>query len=892
MAGSQRSLFDFIEGSSNDKKNIKEDSDKGAEKPQGSQQTSNSGGAVRSVSFTNRGPQKRRRTVNRRAEEGKVYYLLDVIYDGKKGKAICRLYDKDKEEIVIYEDATQHKPYFLTDLEPDKLRGISPIVKDESFDHLEVVTKIDPYTRRPIKLTKVVVKDPLAVARMRDKIPKAYEAHIKYFNNYIYDLGLVPGLPHVIENNRIRVFTREITEEESRTVTEAFKDEPEDAIKMALAWYPMLEAEVPEVKRAAIDIEVFTIFKGRVPDTNKAEWPVISIALASTEGIRRVYLLKRGEEEPEKEQNVELMVFSSERELFQTFFEDIKDYPIVLTFNGDDFDMPYLINRALKLDIPLEEIPLVETERGVSLQSGLHIDLYRFFFNKAVKNYAFEGKYSEYGLDAIANALIGVSKVKIDDTVSNLTLTKLVEYNMRDSDITLRLTTENGSITWKLIILFARISKAGIEELTRTEISSWVKNQYYWEHRQRNWLIPLKEEIANLTSTKKTRAVIKGKGYKGAVVIDPPQGVFFNVTVLDFASLYPSIIKNWNLSYETVDLETCEKEKEIADETGAVLHRVCLDRPGITAVMTGLLRDFRVKIYKKKAKVSPKEQRELYDVVQRAMKVFINATYGVFGAETFPLYAPAVAESVTALGRYVITTTSREAMNQGLKVLYGDTDSLFIHDPPKDKLDYLIKWVKEEFNLDFEVDKVYKYVAFSKRKKNYFGVHRDGKVEVKGMLAKKRNTPEFLKKVFSQVKDDLARINSPEELDQAKRVIGERIKGIYYGVKNREFNLDELSFRVMLAKDVESYTKNTPQHVKAARFLKEYDIQVLPRDIIMFVKVKGRDGVKPVQLAKLPEIDSEKYMEAIRSTFEQLLAAFNINWDEIESVSRIESFFK
>lgn len=140
----------------------------------------------------------------------------------------------------------------------------------------------------------------------------------------------------------------------------------------------------------------------------------------------------------------------------------------------------------------------------------------------------------------------------------------------------------------------------GIEELTRTEVSTWIKNLYYWEHRRRNWLIPLKEEILERSSSIKTASVIKGKGYKGAVVIDPPAGVFFNVVVLDFASLYPSIIRTWNISYETVDLNDCKNIREVKDETGNVLHNICFDRPGITAVITGLLRDFRVKIYKRR----------------------------------------------------------------------------------------------------------------------------------------------------------------------------------------------------------------------------------------------------------------------------------------------------
>jgi len=827
------------------------------------------------------------------AEEGKTYFLLQVDYDGKKSKAVCKLYDKETKKIYVLYDNTNHKPYFLTDIEPDKVNRIPKIVRDPSFDHIESVTKIDPYTGDKIKLTKIVLKDPLAVRRMRNDVPKAYEAHIKYFNNYIYDLGLIPGLPYVVKKGKLEQVSPDLRGEEVEEIKKAFSDADQMTKEAVNDWIPIFESEVPDVKRVAIDIEVYTPVKGRVPDPEKAEFPIISISLAGNDGLKKVLVLIREDVNSTiSKHDIDVETFKTERDLLKRFFDLIVEYPLILTFNGDDFDIPYIYYRALKLNFLPEEIPFaISPEEGKYL-AGLHIDLYKFFFNKAVRNYAFEGKYNEYNLDAVATALLGISKVKLDTLISFLDLDKLIEYNARDSEITLKLTTYNNNLVWKLMILLARISKMGLEELTRTEVSTWIKNLYYWEHRRRNWLIPLKEEILARSNEVKTAAVIKGKRYKGAVVIDPPAGIFFNVVVLDFASLYPSIIRNWNISYETVDVENCKKIEDVKDETGTVLHSICMDKPGITAVITGLLRDFRVKVYKKKAK-SPsvsEEQRSVYDVVQRAMKVFINATYGVFGAENFPLYAPAVAESVTALGRFVITTTVNYTRSLGIQVLYGDTDSMFLWNPTKENLENIIKFVKGKFGLDLEVDKSYKFVAFSGLKKNYLGVYPDGKTDIKGMLAKKRNTPEFIKKEFNEIKKLIVSVNSPDDIPKIKDELETKIKEIYDKLKHKGYNLDELAFRVMLSKELDSYKKNTPQHVKAASQLQAYGVMVLPRDIIMFVKVKSKDGVKPIQLAKLSEIDVDKYVEAVRTTFEQILKAFGINWSKFSTTS-IDSFF-
>lgn len=826
------------------------------------------------------------------AKEGRVYYLLGADYDGKKGKAFLKLYDPEKGEAAVLYDSLGHKSYFLVDLSPEQVRKNPKIIMDPSFDHLEVVTKIDPYTGKPKSLTKIVVKDPLAVRRMRNHVPKAYEAHIKYYNNYMYDLQLIPGMPYKVSSKTLSPVELTVDLEE---IKKTFSDSDELTKEMAVQWAPIFEADIPSIKRVALDIEVYTPMRGRIPDPYRAEFPIISVALAGSDGLKKVLVLKRDDVSQGSTDNegISIEYFESEKKLLGRLFEIIRDYPLLLTFNGDDFDVPYIYFRALKLGYFPEEIPFEIGTRDTKFLAGFHIDLYKFFFNKAVRNYAFGGKYSEYNLDAVASALLGITKIKIDGIISDLDISKLIQYNFRDAEITLKLTTFNNDLTLKLIILFSRISKLGIEELTRTEISAWIKNLYYWEHRKRNWLIPLKEEILERAANLKTAAIIKGKGYKGAVVIDPPVGVFFNVAVLDFASLYPSVIRNWNLSYETVDNENCKNISEIRDETGEKLHEVCMDKPGITAVITGLLRDFRVKIYKKKAKQKDLDQgrKMLYDVVQSGVKVFINATYGVFGAESFPLYAPAVAESVTALGRLVITSTVKKARELGMQVLYGDTDSLFIYQPTKEQLEQLVNWVRQTFKLDLELDKTYRFVAFSGLKKNYFGVFTDSTVDIKGMLVKKRNTPEFLKEAFKEVKDLMATIKSPEDLEKVKKEIGEKVKEVYIKLKNKEYNLDDLAFKIMLSKDLDSYEKTTPQHVKAALQLRALGIQVLPRDVILFVKVKTKEGVKPVQLAKLTEIDVEKYYEAVKSTFEQLLKSLGISWDEIASTISIDAFF-
>ncbi|MEM2474586.1 MAG: DNA-directed DNA polymerase I [Thermofilaceae archaeon] len=819
------------------------------------------------------------------SQRAKALYLLDVEYDGKLGKAVMKFYDEEEGRLVELPDGNGHKPYLLTDLSPEALVQKHPdVLKHRGFDHLEVVEKYDPLQDRNVLMTKVIARDPLSIGGTRGALREllkdhAWEARIRYHHCYAYDTGLIPGMPYVLSGEGVKAIEVEIPES---IVTELRKlyGSDEEQLRRALEWAKLFQAPVPLIKRVSLDIEVYSPEPNRVPRPNEAPYPVIAVSLCASDGYKRTLLLVRPElGDPVPLENVEY--FNSERELLRRAFEILRKYPVVLTFNGDAFDLPYLRIRALKLGFSEDEIP-VRWERGADyarLKSSLHIDLYKFFTNKSMKTYAFGGKYREgRSLDEISEALLGVGKVKPDRPIPSLNYTELVKYSLRDAELTYALTSFNDDLVLKLMVLMMRVSKLGVEDLTRHNISTWIRSLLHYEHRRRGYLIPNEEDIRKYKGYTDTRAVIKGKKYLGAVVIDPPKGIFFNVTVVDFASLYPSVIKRWNLSYETV---RCPHEDCKSNTIPGLSHWVCTKQKGIMSEIVGFLRDFRVHIYKKLAKTEDDPMRKRhYDVVQSALKVFINASYGVFGAETFPLYCPPVAEATTALGRYLMVQTLRRALELGLPVLYGDTDSLFLWNPQSSKLDELISWVRD-LQVDLDIDKRYVWVAFSGRKKNYVGILDNGLVDAKGIVGKKRNTPELIKGFVMQVIDLLSATNDLQQLDNAIEELKKFTYEYYMKLKKKEVPLSDLIFKVALTKPLASYVKTTPQHVKAARQLQRMGMKVEVGDIIFFVKVRGSEGVKAVQLARIDEIDPDKYIEHLRTALEQVLEALGTSFDEI-----------
>ncbi|MBS7627713.1 hypothetical protein KEJ36_02680, partial [Candidatus Bathyarchaeota archaeon] len=407
--------------------------------------------------------------------------------------------------------------------------------------------------------------------------------------------------------------------------------------------------------------------------------------------------------------------------------------------------------------------------------------------------------------------------------------------------------------------------------------------------RRRGWLIPRSEDLLEVKGFTATKAIIEGKKYRGAEVIEPEPGAHFNVSVLDFQSMYPSIIRRYNLSYETVRCPHPECQKNTIPGTP---HWVCGRRRGISSLVIGSLRDLRVRWYKSRAKEKglPKALANWYGVISNSLKVVLNAAYGVFGAESFFLYCPPVAEATASIGRYAIIETIRQAQAIGMKVVYGDTDSIFLKAPEASKIEKLMDWSVERLGMELDIDKVYRYAVFSSRKKNYLGVFQDGSVDIKGLTGKKRNTPLFLQKAFFDMIRILSEVKSAEEFDEAKERITELVKTCYTKLKNRQYSLEELAFNIMMSRAIEGYVKTKPQHIKAAELLAQKGIEVTAGDIISFVKVVGPTGVKPVQLASIKEIDVEKYVGYVESTFQQVLDALDIDLKEILGATRLEFF--
>jgi len=839
-------------------------------------------------------------------------FLVSATYDGERRSALIKLYEPSSKRIYFWHDTSGHRPYCFTNAPPDELKKIDRLINHPGFDHFETTEKYDALLDRNLTVTKIVAKDPLAIGGrpkgcIRDIIPedypaifgtdrevKVWEAAIKYYECYIYDRQLEPGMLYRIKDRElIPVENKNFEKKVEDLLDSHFKDEADDFAAYLKMWARLTECPAAEMRRTSLDIEVFSPVATRVPDPTEAAHEVICASFVSSDGKKRVLVLRRQEIDVDDvglPPDVILEFYDSEKDMLRAIFRALSDYPFVVTFNGDDFDLRYLYHRALNLGFKEEEIPIEAGREVCLLRNGVHIDLYKFFFNRSIQVYAFGQKYRNISLDEVGEALVGKTKIEIAKPLSELSYGELAEYCLNDAEITFDLTAFDEDLVMKLLLILTRISRMPMEDVSRLGVSRWIRSFMQYEHRRRGMLIPNKEDIIAVKGETVTKAIIKGKKYKGAIVVEPISGIHFNVAVTDFQSLYPSIIKVFNLGYQAI---LCRHEECRDNKVPDTPHWICKRQRALESALIGSLRDLRVRWYKPKAKDKelPSELRSWYSIIQNALKVILNASYGVFGAETFDLYCPPVAEATAAIARNVMTQTINKARELGIEVIYGDTDSLFLRNPSQQQIEKLAEWSKKALSMELEADKAYRYAVLSSRKKNYLGVFEDGKVDVKGLTGKKRHIPLLIKMSFDKMEKRLSQVKSPAEFEKAKKDIRNIIRECYSKLKHREWeDLNVLAFEVVLGKIPMAYDKTTPQHVKAASLLEKGGKEIKAGDTIRFVKVIKEPHVKPVELATKNEVDVDKYVDYLRSTFDQILDALGLEFDEIIGLTRLEQF--
>jgi DNA polymerase I len=368
------------------------------------------------------------------------------------------------------------------------------------------------------------------------------------------------------------------------------------------------------------------------------------------------------------------------------------------------------------------------------------------------------------------------------------------------------------------------------------------------------------------------------RSYAGGLVLQPTPGLHENIAVLDFKSMYPNLMINYNLSPDTYVSPKDPIPLGGVYEAPEVKHKFRKEPPGFyKEVLTYLIR-VRDQIRPKMSKLKPGNvEYRVLDARQKAVKIITNASYGYAGWIGARWYVKPVAEAAAAWGRHTIMTSIEMAKKEQLKVVYGDTDSIFIENQPE-KIERLSKEIKEMIGLEVKPDEIYVRIFFTEAKKRYAGLLLDGRLDIVGMEVVRGDWATIAKNVQEKVLEIILKEQSPKKA-------ADFVQQFIYELRQKHVPYRDLIIWKTLTKPAEEYEVKA-SHVEAAKMLKEKGWGLAVGDKIGFVVVTGAgrlyERVKPYMLASYDELDLEYYVsKQVVPAAARILESFGITEEQL-----------
>lgn len=768
-----------------------------------------------------------------------LFYLTDITYKIENNKAVIYLFGKTKQGKRLIVKDENFKPYFYVLLNDENIiNKIKNLIVEEG-KVLSITPIKKNYLEKKITAYKITVNIPKSIPKFKKElkewkeINKILEHDILFTRRYLIDKKITPM-------TLVRVEGEQVSEQAKVLTIKANKVEQDN------------EELLTNPKILALDIETYNPEGKNVnPDKN----PIIMLAFKG-ENFEKILTWKRI-----KGKNIE--VLNSEAEVLKRFKEIVEEQkPDIITgYYSDSFDLPYIKERANKYKIKLDfgtdfsELQIRGKNEKTAIINGIiHIDILKFV-RRVMRTTL---NTDTFTLDDVAQELLGSHKHDVPlellaqtwDKENQEELKKFAEYNLHDAELCYQLCKKLLPNMLELV----KIIGLTIFDVQRMSFSQLVEWYTIKQTKKFNELIPNKPDFYTQQERNKKRL-------HGAFVYKPIPGLYSDIIVFDYRSLYPSIIASHNISIGTVNQKKCKKQEKVPTEYSELT--ICKDKKGFLSVIIKELIEKRARI----KRALKKEKTTLLQARSEALKLLANSFYGYLAFSAARWYCFEGAEATTAWARYYVKDVISKAKNKGFKVLYADTDSAFLLLENKSKKE-AIKFCKEINKklpglMELEMQGYYPAGLFvgikgasTGAKKKYALLEENGKVIVKGFETVRRNWSFIAKQVQKKVLDIvLKEKNTTKALNYVKKVVKE--------LEENKIEKSKLIISTKLQKPIEEYESIGP-HVVAAQLIQKKGYSVIPGIIINFIICKGegriRDKVKLPEEVKQEDYDGTYYI--------------------------------
>ena len=584
--------------------------------------------------------------------------ILDIDYVTHEEKPVIRLFSKKGDKnIVLLDDTFEPYLYVIPKDDPE-------ICKKEILDNLENV-KINIETKKDFQVEKTFLKvtfpNPQDLAKRRenlydlDEVAHVREFDIPFYRRYLIDRDVIPMTEVKAVGEKVDSFLNLDSKKHDLEIIKLSK--PLERIKDNLNDFRIL----------SFDLEVRN--PNGMPNSEVDE--IIMIGVASNFGINQVISTKINSENRGNFVNQ----VKDEKAMIETFVDIIKksNVDIIVGYNSDNFDFPYLKDRAkihgIDLDLGMDDSSIKFIRRGyanaASFKGLIHVDLYL-----VMRRYM---TLERYTLERVYYELFGEEKIDVPGEhiweywdSDSTQLDDLFDYSLDDVVATLKIAQQ----TLPLNLELTRIVGQPLFDLSRMatgQQAEWflVKEAYF-----DNEVVPNKKGESNYA----LRAAADDN--EGGYVKEPEIGLHENLVQFDFRSLYPSIIISKNISPDVLVIGDVENRDEYNISPEHDLKFKKEPKGFIPSVISKILNE-RFKIKKAmKASVDPTERKTL-DVQQQAIKRLANTMYGIYGFPRFRWYSFECAKAITSWGRKYIKSSMKEAEKYGFYAIYADTDGFY-----------------------------------------------------------------------------------------------------------------------------------------------------------------------------------------------------------------------
>jgi len=821
-----------------------------------------------------------------------IFQILDANYSyDSQRNPLVQLFGRTPEGKSASCRVSGFRPYFYVGVEDGCLKSAAEGLRALGQE-VEEIERFEPigYQIRPKKMLKVTTHDPKEVRSLRERakevpgVKAVYETDILFKNRFLIDQNLGgmswvdAPIPDWVEGKAGQI---------GRT-SQAGQDGL--LVNVASLRPVQQEANAP-LRFMSFDIECLPSH-GEMPKAEVS--PVILISMAFEPaylGRKDLVLVGKNVDCPRSD----VQICQDEYDLLSQFTSILRDYDpdILAGYNSNEFDFPYLDTRArqLRADIRVGRegsswyVRKIVNRTDVSITGRVVVDLLPIIRSSySLKQYTLRNASAE---------LLGMEKYDVNPKeIEGLWaeggegLVRFISYSRRDAVLALHLLLDLRLMD--KYIAMSRASGSLLQDIVNGGQSGMVENLLLRRFRERGRVVPPKPD-AGVSDER----YVENEDLKGGAVLVPEKGLVEDVVILDYKSLYPTIMMAHNLCYSTVisgqGPAPASADQIITAPSGGRFVS-SETSPGI---MPGVLRELLEQrtATKKLMKKASDEERRFLDAKQYAMKILLNSFYGYSGYARARLYSLALANAVTSFGRENILRTKKvideigsvyvidgdvvfkdqmtfgKAATKGydLSVVYGDTDSVFVRlrSISGEKLlledaQLIGKKIAETVTANLPEPMELVFEAFARRgiflaKKRYalwvfepVGEAWKDRIKVRGMETVRRDWCGLTSKTLKTCLELVLKEGKVDEAVDHVRAVVVRLQNL--DLSEDPSILEDLTLTRRYTKSTGSY-KNKQPHIQLVEKIKERGGQVPGvGDRVPFVIIQGKRSRKNKEL--------------------------------------------